>query len=75
MIEKDISEIIKGQDKVDLYIAIISALSKQIPHKLAPKTSKSYEVPVCGKCGGIMDLQQGNLNYCPNCGQKINWEG
>ena len=30
MIEKDISDIIKGQEKVDLYIAIIDALNKQI---------------------------------------------
>ena len=31
--EKTISDIIEGQDKVDLYIAIIDALSKQLPHK------------------------------------------
>lgn len=28
-------------------------------------------IPVCGKCGGIIDLWQGELNYCPNCGQAI----
>lgn len=21
----------------------------------------------------IMDLMQGELNYCPNCGPKIDW--
>lgn len=51
----------------------ISALEKQIPCKLAPKSSKKAEVPVCGKCNRIMDLMQGELNYCPNCGQKIDW--
>ena len=51
----------------------ISALEKQIPCKLAPKSSKKAEVPVCGKCNGIMDLMQGELNYCPNCGQAIDW--
>lgn len=49
----------------------IKALEKQIPCKLAPKSSKKAEVPVCGKCNGIMDLMQGELNYCPNCGCKI----
>lgn len=49
------------------------AVEKQIPHKLAPKRSKGCEVPVCGKCGGIMDLMQGELNYCPNCGQRLKW--
>ena len=31
---------------------------------------KKAELPVCGKCNSIMDLMQGELNYCPNCGQK-----
>ena len=52
---------------------VISALEKQIPCKFAPKSSKKAELPVCGKCNSIMDLMQGGLNYCPNCGQKIDW--
>ena len=55
-----------------LKVAIL-ALEKQIPCKLAPKSSKKAELPVCGKCNGIMDLMQGELNYCPNCGKKIDW--
>ena len=53
----------------------ISALDKQIPHKLKPNNSQSKGgcIPVCGKCNGIMDLEQGDLNYCPNCGQAIDW--
>lgn len=51
----------------------IEALGKQIPCKLAPKSSNKAELPVCGKCNSIMDLAQGELNYCPNCGQKIDW--
>lgn len=51
----------------------ISAIEKRIPCKLAPKSSKKAELPVCGKCNSIMDLMQGELNYCPNCGQKIDW--
>lgn len=52
----------------------IKALEKQIPHALAPKGSDCAEIPRCGKCGGIMDLMQGELNYCPNCGQALDWE-
>lgn len=47
----------------------MEALRKQKPHKLAP----TIGVPVCGRCNGIMDLMQGDLNYCPNCGQAIDW--
>lgn len=53
---------------------IKEALEKQIPYKLYNfKSCKGGCVPVCGKCNGIMDLMQGELNYCPNCGQKIDW--
>ena len=47
----------------------VEALEKQIPHKLKPNNSQSKGgcIPVCGKCNGIMDLEQGDLNYCPNC--------
>lgn len=52
---------------------IHKALEKQIPCKLAPKSSKKAELPVCGKCNNIMDVIQGELNYCPNCGQALDW--
>ena len=54
---------------------IINALEKQIPKKLKEHTqSQCGCIPVCGVCNGIMDLMQGDLNYCPYCGQKLNWE-
>lgn len=52
----------------------IKALEKQIPYLPKPNNCKGGAIPVCGKCGGIMDLMQGDLDYCPNCGQKIFWE-
>ena len=55
---------------------IKEALEKQIPYKLYDfdlESCKGGCVPVCGKCNGIMDLAKGELNYCPNCGQKIDW--
>lgn len=69
-LERDNDRIPTTQDDLQ---TIIEALEKQIPCKLAPKSSKKAEVPVCGKCNGIMGLMQGELNYCPNCGQKIEW--
>ena len=51
----------------------IESLEKQIPHKLSPKSSEGWKTPVCGKCNGYMDLLQGDLEYCPNCGQKIDY--
>lgn len=47
-------------------IDIHKAIKKQIPVKI-----KGTHIPICGKCDGVMDLAQGNLNYCPNCGQKL----
>lgn len=51
----------------------IEALEKQMPYKLEPIASVKAHVPVCGKCRGVMDLMQGELNYCPNCGQRLDW--
>lgn len=59
--------------KKEILQSIKEVAETQIPCKLAPKSSNKSEVPVCGKCNSIMDLMQGELNYCPNCGQKIDW--
>ncbi len=67
MIEKTISDIIQGQDKVDLYMAVIDALSKQLPY--TPKHYPGY----AGQCiCGAIFLDKGT-NHCGNCGQKLNW--
>ena len=67
MIEKEISDMIKGQDKADLYIAIIDALSKQIPRK----PEKTRREIVCPRCRTLV----GSNPYCKYCGQKLDWEG
>ena len=64
---------VTGVDIPALEMAI-NALEKQIPKKLKEHTQSQYGcIPVCGVCNGIMDLMQGDLNYCPNCGQKLDW--
>ena len=69
MNEKSISKLLEEIEEFELIKLIIDALEKQMPHHLAPVTG----IPHCGKCGKVMDLRQGDLNYCPNCGQKILW--
>jgi hypothetical protein len=68
MIEKNISDIMEGHDKVDFYIAIIEALSKQVPYRPKPcglTTSRCL-------CGAT--IKNKSTNYCGKCGQKLNWE-
>lgn len=67
MIEKAISDIIEGHDKVDLYIGIIDALNKQIPYK--PKPHKDY-AGQC-KCGAV--FLDTFTKYCHSCGQRLGW--
>lgn len=69
MNEKNISKILIEIEKCEIFKSIVDSLDKQIPYPLAPITG----VPHCGKCGKAMDLRQGDLNYCPNCGQRIRW--
>ena len=67
MIEKDISDIIRRQEKVDQYITIIDALCKQLPYTPTPFPGYSGRC----KCGAaIMSFRP---NYCEDCGQKLNW--
>ena len=85
MSEKTISDIVDEHEKTDLYIAIIDALSKQIPQKVKVKhqeykeliaygtyrlvAKKSYHCPVCDATV-FSDFTQ---SYCDNCGQKLDW--
>ena len=52
--------------------AVKEALEKQVPCKLEKLKGKG-SITVCGVCYGIMDLEQRDLNYCPKCGQAIDW--
>ena len=61
----------------EAYNMAISALEKQIPMKaLAPELGISPRYPIiipCGNCG--MELADRMQEYCPWCGQAIDWEG
>ena len=54
------------------FYTVKEALEKQVPCKLE-KLKGKRPITVCGVCYGIMDLELRDLNYCPNCGQAIDW--
>lgn len=78
IIESIIHSLIYNNDSIpttqDDLQTIKEALEKQIPYKPYNFSLETCGyVLVCGNCNGIMDLLQGELNYCPNCGQAIDW--
>ena len=56
-----------GEQKEALKVAI-QALEKQIPKK--PKTDDRYVMYICPCCNDFIKVSH---NYCPNCGQRLNW--
>ena len=46
----------------------IQAIEKQIPKK--PKTDDRYVMYICPCCNDFIKVSH---NYCPNCGQKLDW--
>ncbi len=59
MSEKSISDIVDEHEKTDLYIAMVEAMSKQIPY-----------TPLKGKCLCGEDVDK-STKYCGECGQKL----
>lgn len=66
MLEKIISEAIDEKNQADFYLAIIDALSKQLPRE--PKGKEWLYCPICGA-----DVLTEKYKFCPDCGQKIDW--
>ena len=64
MIEKEISKEVEKHFMIEVYVATVDALEKQIPYK--PTQSTSAWKCKCGKLYVNRDW-----NYCPNCGQRV----
>ena len=70
-----------GRSTGDVELAI-AALGKQISIKpkyevacLQRRMEEGWDTPYCPTCGrGLMDESKDCFNYCPDCGQKIDWE-
>lgn len=82
MDEKKISELLDEQERAEIYMAIIEALSKQIAKQVKMRdqvhnhgrvyiTNKSHRCPNCDE-SVYRDFRQ---NFCANCGQKLDWRG
>lgn len=55
--------------------AVKEAVGKQIPMK--PDKGKDIdgvEYAACPKCYAILADKDWRANYCPDCGQRIDWE-
>lgn len=58
----------------------IQALEKQIPKKptyegdgYAPDGTLVYDTWICPCCGKRYEVDYDDYDYCPNCGQKLDW--
>lgn len=66
----------KTNEQIPLIQALkmaVNALSKNVATKPIIKSSRFYDHKI-GKCACGRSIRQ-NMQYCPRCGQKINWEG
>ncbi len=41
----------------------------------ADKVWNTFKCPICGQIHGDDEHDVETLNYCPHCGQKLEWEG
>ena len=56
------------------FVTAIEALKKRIP--IRPKqgdADKQYDTDKCPKCLRTVRISEFKDNYCPNCGQAIDW--
>lgn len=61
-------------EDVELAGIAIEALEKQIPKKpLAGIDFMGNEFRICCKCSAIVKDGEWRANYCPDCGQAIDW--
>ena len=68
------------EKKVDFLKIAIEALEKQIPQ--TPDYEGDgywdgelvYDTWICPCCGKDYEVDYDNYKFCPDCGQRINWE-
>ena len=58
----------------------IKALEKQMPTSMDLEGDGYadgviiYDTWICPRCGKHYELEYDNYDYCPNCGQSLDWE-
>ena len=70
----------KKKKHIGLYNTAIEALEKQLPKKpnfegdgYAPNGTFVYDTWECPNCGECYEVDYDDYDYCPKCGQKIDW--
>ena len=65
---------------IEYFETAIEALEKQLPKKptyegdgYAPDGTFVYDTWECPNCGGCYEVDYDDYDYCPKCGQKIDW--
>lgn len=68
----DSPNIVSDEDNESVEFAL-EAMDKQYPMK--PTYDHRYAEMGCSVCGNMVSGWEELPNYCPNCGQKQDWEG
>lgn len=69
-------EFVIGPIRTEVLKKAIDALEKQIPKKPLKihdvgENGRPYHAYACCNCGDVFDV---SYDFCPNCGQAIDWE-
>ena len=79
---KKLAELLQNKESVAVEHCniAIEALEKQLPKKptyegdgYAPDGTFVYDAWECPNCGECYEVDYDDYDYCPKCGQKIDW--
>ena len=70
----------KAKNQIELQKITVGALEKQIAKKpdlegdgYCPEGNLVYDTWICPSCEKHYEVDYDNYDYCPNCGQHIDW--
>ena len=69
----------KPRDEEDIYLIKV-IVKKEIPKKPFFESDGCadgypvYDTLICPRCGHNYETEFDHYNYCPHCGQRIDWE-
>ena len=62
---------IASEETIESFEIAVAAMEKQDPMK--PTYDHRYAEMGCAFCGNMIGGREERPNYCPNCGQAIDW--
>ena len=63
---------IASEETIESFEIAVAAMEKQDPMK--PTYDHRYAEMCCSVCGSMMGGGEEQPDYCPECGQKLDWE-